>query len=63
MEVSKRLGAGLRYTDIDEMLAEVDKDGDGKVQFDGEYTSFRGPFTVAIAFRLFLLMYSVIQHE
>ena len=39
MEVSKRLGAGYTYKDIDEMMAEVDKDGDGFVQFDGEYRS------------------------
>ena len=35
-EVSKLIGAGLTFKDIDEMLAEVDKDGDDKIQFDGK---------------------------
>ena len=39
-EVSKLIGAGLTLKDIDEMVAEVDKDGDGKIQFDGNASIF-----------------------
>ena len=34
-EVSLRLGAGLTHRDIEEMVVEVDKDGDGQVGFEG----------------------------
>ena len=41
-----RIGSSLSNTDLDEMIDEADKDGDGQINFEGKKSTPRRSFEI-----------------